>query len=226
MDGGGRNNPWGKRKGKSTSRRRRPQKHPTKPTKPEEAQQGKTERGKNNHTPDTLRKLLEKWIDEDNDTLQWKPKSKRANKKDTTRRGRTDPGKTRKETKPREKQETGSERNTRGKPARNKPPGNKSPGNRKGKRGGRRSSRTKSRRKKRTKKRRRTTAKRKTTREEQPTRKKPHWERIGLVEYNPEKRTWECRIDDCEAEIDTANKISHRRKNNTQNNTSDPARRK
>ena len=31
------------------------------------------------------------------------------------------------------------------------------------------------------------------------------WEDIGIAEYNQETRTWECRIGDCEAKIETEN---------------------
>ena len=57
--------------------------------------------------------------------------------------------------------------------------------------------------------------------EEQPIRK-TLLGKIGLVEYNPNKKIWECRIDDCEAGIDTTTKISPRRKNITPNTTLGP----
>ena len=57
---------------------------------------------------------------------------------------------------------------------------------------------------------------------ETTTRKPTLWEDIGLAEYNPETRIWECRIDDCEAKMETTKKISHRRENTTRGNTLDP----
>ena len=47
---------------------------------------------------------------------------------------------------------------------------------------------------------------------EQLIRKNTLLGKIGLAEYNPNKKIWECRIDECEAEIDTTKKISPRRK--------------
>ena len=56
---------------------------------------------------------------------------------------------------------------------------------------------------------------------EQTKRRTHYWGKVGLVEYNPDTNKWECRIDECEAEIDTVRKISPHRKNTTQNTTSD-----
>ena len=41
---------------------------------------------------------------------------------------------------------------------------------------------------------------------EQTKRRTHYWEKVGLVEYNPDANKWECRIDECEAEIDTVKK--------------------
>ena len=38
------------------------------------------------------------------------------------------------------------------------------------------------------------------------------WGDIGLVEYNRETGIWECRIDDCGANMETTKRISHHRK--------------
>ena len=38
------------------------------------------------------------------------------------------------------------------------------------------------------------------------------WEDIGLAEYKRETGIWECRIDDCEAKMETSKRISHHRK--------------
>ena len=57
---------------------------------------------------------------------------------------------------------------------------------------------------------------------ERTKRKTHYWEKVGLVEYNLDTNKWECRIDECEAEIDTAEKISPRRKNTTHDTTLDP----
>ena len=65
-----------------------------------------------------------------------------------------------------------------------------------------------------------------TSQAEQLTRKTHYWEKVGLVEYNPNKKKWEFRIDDCEAEIETVKKISPRRKNTILSTTLGPKRRK
>ena len=52
--------------------------------------------------------------------------------------------------------------------------------------------------------------------------RKHYWGKIGLAEYNLNRKIWEFRIDDCEAEKDTTKKISHRRGNIALNTTSDP----
>ena len=43
-------------------------------------------------------------------------------------------------------------------------------------------------------------------------RERTSWEKIGLVEYNERTEKWECRIDDCQEEMNTARKIAHHRR--------------
>ena len=38
------------------------------------------------------------------------------------------------------------------------------------------------------------------------------WGKIGLVEFNERTEKWECRIDDCQEEMDTSRKIAQHRK--------------
>ena len=52
------------------------------------------------------------------------------------------------------------------------------------------------------------------------------WGRIGLVEFNERTEKWECRIDDCQEEMDTSRKISQHRKNTMENSTMDQIREK
>ena len=51
------------------------------------------------------------------------------------------------------------------------------------------------------------------------------WGYIGLVEYIQETGIWECRIDDCEARMETTKRISHHRGNIIRGNISDPTNR-
>ena len=44
------------------------------------------------------------------------------------------------------------------------------------------------------------------------TRKHTTWEDIGLTEYNSKTMTWECRIGDCDAKMETTKRISHHRR--------------
>ena len=57
------------------------------------------------------------------------------------------------------------------------------------------------------------------------TRKHTLWGDMGLVEYNQETITWECRIGDCAAKIETEKRISNHRKNTIHTNISDPSNR-
>ena len=52
----------------------------------------------------------------------------------------------------------------------------------------------------------------KETTEDTKERERISWERIGLVEFNEKTMKWECRIEDCQEEMDTAKKIARHRK--------------
>ena len=47
---------------------------------------------------------------------------------------------------------------------------------------------------------------------DRPERKYTMWGNLGLVEYNQEKQIWECRIENCEMQINTSRGMTRRRK--------------